>query len=124
MIVPGSGLSLNNMLGEADLLPQGDALRPGERLTSMMSPTLLLRQERPLLALGSAGSTRLRSAIVQVILNLVEHGMELADAVAAPRLHPQGELLHLEEEREFSGQGPGQLGVLLSVARRAREADD
>jgi gamma-glutamyltranspeptidase/glutathione hydrolase len=96
MIVPGSGLSLNNLLGEADLLPQGEALRPGERLTSMMSPSLLLREGRPWLALGSAGSTRLRSAIVQVVVNLVERGMELPAAIAAPRLHPQGELLHLE----------------------------
>ena len=96
MIVPGSGLSLNNLLGEADLLPQGEALRPGERLTSMMSPSLLLEQGRPWLALGSAGSTRLRSAIVQVIVNLVEQRMELAAAIAAPRLHPQGALLHLE----------------------------
>jgi gamma-glutamyltranspeptidase/glutathione hydrolase len=96
MIVPASGLSLNNLLGEADLLPQGDALRPGERLTSMMSPSLLLREGRPRLTLGSAGSTRLRSAIVQVILNLVERRMELPDAIAAPRLHPQAEVLHLE----------------------------
>ena len=96
MIVPGSGLPLNNLLGEADLLPKGEALRPGERLTSMMSPSLLLRQGRPRLALGSAGSTRLRSAIVQVVVNLVERRMDLAAAIAAPRLHPEGALVHLE----------------------------
>jgi gamma-glutamyltranspeptidase/glutathione hydrolase len=96
MIVPGSGLSLNNLLGEADLLPQGEALRPGKRLTSMMSPSLLLQEGRPRLVLGSAGSTRLRSAIVQVIVNLVERRMELATAIAAPRLHPEAGVLHLE----------------------------
>jgi gamma-glutamyltranspeptidase/glutathione hydrolase len=110
MIVPGSGLSLNNLLGEADLLPQGEALRPGERLTSMMSPSLLLRQGRPWLSLGSAGSTRLRSAIVQVIVNLVERHMDLPAAIAAPRLHPQAELLHLEAgqddlEAAFAARG-------------------
>ena len=96
IIVPGSGLSLNTMLGEPDLLPQGEALRPGERLTSMMSPSLLLREGRPWLALGSAGSTRLRSAIVEVVVNLVERELDLRAAVDAPRLHPEGGLLHVE----------------------------
>ena len=88
------------MLGEPDLLPQGEALRPGERLTSMMSPSLLLREGRPWLALGSAGSTRLRSAIVQVVVNLVEREMDLQAAVDAPRLHPEGGVLHLESGQD------------------------
>ncbi len=68
VVVPGTGIHLNNMLGEADLA--GDA-KPGERLTSMMAPSVVLRDGRPRLVVGSAGSARLRGAILQVVANVV-----------------------------------------------------
>jgi gamma-glutamyltranspeptidase/glutathione hydrolase len=84
VVVPGTGIHLNNMLGEADL--KGSA-RPGERLTSMMAPSVVLEDGRPRLVVGSAGSERLRGAILQVVANVIGRGMEVEDAVDAPRLH-------------------------------------
>jgi gamma-glutamyltranspeptidase/glutathione hydrolase len=84
VVVPGTGIHLNNMLGEKDLI--GSA-RPGERLTSMMAPSVVLHGGRPRLVVGSAGSERLRGAILQVVANVVGRGMGVEDAVDAPRLH-------------------------------------
>jgi gamma-glutamyltranspeptidase / glutathione hydrolase len=84
VVVPGTGIHLNNMLGEADL--KGSA-RPGERLTSMMAPSVVLEAGRPRLVVGSAGSERLRGAILQVVANVVGRGMGVEEAVEAPRLH-------------------------------------
>jgi gamma-glutamyltranspeptidase / glutathione hydrolase len=74
VIVPGTGIHLNNMLGETDLNPDGFLARPGRRLTSMMAPSLVLDGDRPRLVIGSAGSERLRGAILQVTLDAVRGG--------------------------------------------------
>ena len=88
VIVPGTGLHLNNMLGEQDLNPLGFHRHPaGRRLPSMMSPTLVRRDGRVELALGSAGSNRIRSTILQLISHVVDHGRDMAQAVEAPRVH-------------------------------------
>ncbi len=88
VVVPGTGLSLNNMLGETDLNPLGLGNTPGGvRVTSMMAPTIVIDRGEPVLALGSAGSNRIRSAILQTIVNLIDHGMAVDDAVRAPRVH-------------------------------------
>jgi gamma-glutamyltranspeptidase / glutathione hydrolase len=88
VVVPGTGIHLNNMLGESDLNPEGFHRHPpGRRMPSMMSPTVLLRDGRPELAVGSAGSNRIRSAILQTILRCVDEGMSARDAVRAPRIH-------------------------------------
>lgn len=96
VVVPGTGIHLNNMLGEEDLTPVDGAVRPGRRLTSMMSPSLVLRDGTPRLVVGSAGSVRLRAAILQIVLNVVEHGMTVGEAIDAPRVHLDGDVLHLE----------------------------
>jgi gamma-glutamyltranspeptidase/glutathione hydrolase len=88
------GFQLNNMLGELDVIGTGPRI-PGERLPSMMAPTLILEADRPRLVLGSAGSVRLAGAIAQVAWQ-VKHGVPIGDAVAAPRLHVDGPTLHLE----------------------------
>ena len=91
VVVPGTGMHLNNMLGEQDLNPLGyHRHAPGTRVPSMMAPTVVLRDGRPELALGSAGSNRIRSAILQTILGVVDHGRSAADAVTAPRVHVEG----------------------------------
>jgi gamma-glutamyltranspeptidase/glutathione hydrolase len=102
VVVPGTGLHLNNMLGEADLNPSGFHLHPpGRRLPSMMAPTLVRRTDGAVeLALGSAGSNRIRSAILQVICNVVDRGMGLAEAVEAPRLHWEDGVLYVEPGAE------------------------
>lgn len=96
VVVPGTGVLLNNIMGEQDLNPGGFGLvPPGRRMTSMMSPSVLLDGERQV-ALGAAGSNRLRSAILQTVMNVVEHGMTPAEAVARPRIHPEGEGVDVE----------------------------
>lgn len=110
-VVGDTGVCLNNMLGEIDLHPQGfHRLPPGTRLTTMMSPAVVLRQGEPVLALGSGGSNRLRSAITQVISNVIDYGMPLAEAIDAPRAHFEGELLQVEG------------GISDSVVRELEEA--
>ena len=97
VVVPGTGIQLNNMLGEIDLNPASvKAAVPGRRLTSMMAPSVLLSQGRPRLVVGSAGSERLRGAIIQTIVNVVDHGLELRPAIDGPRTHFDGEDLHCE----------------------------
>jgi gamma-glutamyltranspeptidase/glutathione hydrolase len=92
--LPGLDLHLNSMLGESDLLV-GD-LRPGERVASMMSPTIGFDAEGLRIAIGAAGGTRLRSALVQVLSGILDDHLSARDAVDRPRLHPIGNLIHLE----------------------------
>ena len=94
VVVPGTGIHLNNMLGEADLAA-GSTL-PGERLTSMMAPSLVLRDSRPRLVIGSAGSNRLRGAILQVVNNVVSGSLDVRAAVDAPRVHYEAGETHAE----------------------------
>ena len=94
VVVPGTGIHLNNMLGEADLIERA---KPGERLTSMMAPSLVLEDGRPRLVVGSAGSARLRGAILQVVANVVGAGMGVAEAVDAPRVHVEDGVAHCED---------------------------
>ena len=97
VVVPGTGFLLNNMLGEEDLNPDGfGAIPPGQRMSSMMAPTLVLRGDRPPLAIGSAGSNRLRSAITQSIAWIVGGGMSPGMAVGRPRLHVEGGRVDVE----------------------------
>ena len=97
VMVPETGMLLNNMLGEQDLNPGGFGLVPaGRRMTSMMSPTLLLRGGEPLAALGAAGSNRLRSAILQTVVAVVDDRLDFPDAVRRPRVHPEGDGVDVE----------------------------
>jgi gamma-glutamyltranspeptidase / glutathione hydrolase len=84
------------MLGEEDLNPAGREGSPGARLTSMMAPSLVLEGNRPRLVLGSAGSIRLRAAILQIIVNVLDHGLSVPEAIEAPRVHLEGSALQLE----------------------------
>ena len=97
-LLPGSGIILNNMLGEEDLVgAQLDDWTAGVRLGSMMAPSLARRDDGSLIALGSGGSNRLRSAILQVLVNATAFDLDLAAAVTAPRLHMEGGVCHLEQ---------------------------
>jgi gamma-glutamyltranspeptidase/glutathione hydrolase len=97
VVVPGTGVHLNNMLGEEDLNPLGyHRYDPGARVPSMMAPTVVLRGGRPEIALGSAGSNRIRSAILQTILAVVDEGLPAEEAVRRPRLHVEGQLVEAE----------------------------
>jgi gamma-glutamyltranspeptidase/glutathione hydrolase len=95
-VLPGTGIMLNNMLGEEDLNPGGfQAWAPGTRMASMMAPTLLERAGGHAV-LGTGGSNRIRSAILQVITNLVDFDMTPEEAIGAPRIHVEGDLLSVE----------------------------
>ncbi len=88
VMIEGTGLWLNNSLGEIELHPQGGkGLKPGARLVSNMAPTLARREDGSVLAIGSPGASRITTAIVQVLLNIIYRGMSLTEAVAYPRLH-------------------------------------
>ncbi|HEX5191296.1 MAG TPA: gamma-glutamyltransferase [Solirubrobacteraceae bacterium] len=97
VVVPGTGVHCNNMLGEQDLNPLGFHRHPpGRRLPSMMSPTVVLRDGAPELAVGSAGSNRIRSAVLQTIVRCIDDRMRAQDAVDAPRLHFEDEIVYAE----------------------------
>jgi gamma-glutamyltranspeptidase/glutathione hydrolase len=96
-VVPGTGIHLNNMMGEQDLSPLGwFSHPPGRRLPSMMSPTIVLDDGAPELVVGSAGSNRIRSAILQVIVNVLDRGMDAVAAIEAPRLHFEDGVVYAE----------------------------
>ena len=96
-VIPGTGVMLNNMLGEEDLNPNGfHQWQPNQRISSMMAPTMVLEQGKPRLVLGSGGSNRIRTAILQVVSNVLDFGMDIDAAVIAPRLHWERGSFHLE----------------------------
>ncbi|MCI0397836.1 MAG: gamma-glutamyltransferase [Chloroflexi bacterium] len=96
-VVPNTGYIPNNMLGEADLHPGGFHSRPaGERIPTMMTPAIVLHHGRIRLVVGSGGSTRIRSAILQVLSNLLDFKMKLVEAVNSARVHVEDGLLHCE----------------------------
>lgn len=97
-VLPEMGIMLNNMLGEADLNPLGFHRWPlQQRLGSMMSPSVLVgADDRPHLVLGSGGSNRIRTAILQVIHRWAIEDMNVEEAIAAPRLHWEAGVLNWE----------------------------
>ena len=111
VIVPGTGVHLNNMLGEQDLNPLGFHHHPpGRRMPSMMSPTIVLRDGTAQLAVGSAGSNRIRSAVLQTIIRSIDDGLEAQAAIEAPRVHFEDGMVYTE---------PG-VDVAALEARRSR----
>ena len=115
-VLPGTGIMLNNMLGEEDLHPAGfNRWKVGARLASMMSPAIAEKPDGTRFALGSGGSNRIRSAITQVLVNLLDFEMAPGEAVAAPRIHLEGPLLSSE---------PGILPESLSALDAAAPSTD
>jgi gamma-glutamyltranspeptidase / glutathione hydrolase len=118
VLVPGTGVILNNMLGEEDLNPLGfHRIGPGRRVPSMMAPTVVLRDGEIVLALGSAGSNRIRSAILQTVVRAIEQGMPVAEAVGAPRLHFEHGVVQAEPGIDEEALARLQAGG-LAIARR------
>jgi len=96
-VLHGTGIMLNNMLGEEDLNPEGFHSWPKDiRMASMMSPTLMFMSDGFMVATGSGGSNRIRTAIVQVLRNLMDFQFSISEAVKSPRIHFERGLLSVE----------------------------
>ena len=96
-VIKGCGIMLNNMLGEEDLNPHGFFSWPhGIRLPSMMAPTAVLKDGFPHLLLGSAGSNRIRSAIIQTMINYLDYGKDIQQSITAPRVHYEKGIVGME----------------------------
>jgi gamma-glutamyltranspeptidase/glutathione hydrolase len=131
VVVPGTGIHLNNVMGEEDLNPLGFHLHPaGRRLPSMMAPSIVLRDGEVELVLGSAGSNRIRSAILQTIVGVVDRGLGAEEAVQAPRLHFEDGVVYaepgidLEElDRELQAVRFGGLNLFFGGVQAALRRD-
>jgi len=105
-VLGSTGIIVNNLLGEEDIHPHGFHRDPaGRALSTMMAPTLL-RRGIDRIALGSGGSNRLRNAILQVLVGLLEHGVEVERAVRAPRLQLEPGLTRPRVAFEAEGLDP------------------
>jgi gamma-glutamyltranspeptidase/glutathione hydrolase len=97
LVVPGTGIHMNNIMGEEDLSPLGFHHAPaGRRMPSMMSPTAVMRDGEVHVALGSSGSNRIRSALLQTIVAMVDHDLDADAAVGAPRVHFEDGVIYAE----------------------------
>ena len=96
-LIPGTGVMMNNMLGEEDINPHGFHNWPADvRLSSMMAPSLVHHADGAVEVLGSGGSNRIRTAMLQVLLNELAHGMEPRAAIESPRIHVEGDRVSVE----------------------------
>ena len=110
-LIPGTGIVMNNMLGEADLNPNGFHRWPTDRrMSSMMAPTAVLWRDGNRAVTGSGGSNRIRTAVLQLLVNLLDWRMPAEEAVQAPRLHFEDGLLSIE-----GGFEPERLGEVLEA---------
>jgi gamma-glutamyltranspeptidase/glutathione hydrolase len=107
-VVPGLGFLLNNEMDDFSTAPnkanrsglvqsQVNAIEPGKRMNSSMTPTIVMRNKRPYMALGTRGGPTIPTTVMQVFLNVAIYGKSLGDAVAAPRYHQQA----LPEDMQF-----------------------
>ncbi|TVR75466.1 MAG: gamma-glutamyltransferase [Sphaerobacteraceae bacterium] len=96
--VPGTGMLLNNCMHLMDPTPgRTNSIAPGKRILSSMSPTLVMKDEQPFLAIGTPGGVRIFGSVMQAIINVIDHGMSLQQAVEAPRLWDRGPVLEIEK---------------------------
>ena len=100
IVVTGAGFLLNNEMDDFSSKPntansfgliggEANAIAPGKRMLSSMTPTIVLKDKEPVLVTGSPGGSTIITTVLQVVVNVIEHGMDLAAAVAAPRVHHQ-----------------------------------
>src|ERR687890_923831 len=132
IVIPGTGIPMGNTLGEPELNPKGfHALPPGERLISSMSPTVVYSPDGDIISLGSPGASRIPTAILQTLVNVVVFGLSLEAAVRAPRLHAEGDLFAYETgarkpdlsayERVLAYDEPSMFFGGVNAARRTPE---
>jgi gamma-glutamyltranspeptidase/glutathione hydrolase len=121
MVAAGTGVLLNNEMDDFSakentpnfyglLGRQANAIEPGKRMLSSMTPTIVLKEDAPLLVTGSPGGSTIITTTLQIVVNVVDHGMDLADAVASPRFHHQWQPTRILLEQR--GLSPDTLRVL------------
>ena len=94
---PGTGMLLNNTMNIFDPHPgNANSIAPGKRMVSSMAPTIVLKDGKPFMAVGTPGATRIFPSVLQAIVNVIDHGMTLQEAVEAPRVWTQGQALEVE----------------------------
>jgi gamma-glutamyltranspeptidase/glutathione hydrolase len=117
-VIPGTGIMVNNMLGEEDLNPFGfHQWQENCRISSMMSPTIVLQDGQPEIVIGSGGSKRIRTAIFQVIANLIDFAMPLDRAVESPRCHWENDRLNIELGWEVAAASKLQLPAATQLVK-------
>ncbi len=112
VIVPGTGILLNNQMDDFSARPgepnafglvggKANSIAPGKRPLSSMTPTIVLKDGQPVLIVGSPGGPRIITTVLQVIMNVLDHGLDIQSAVDAPRFHHQWLPDYLFLEKEF-----------------------
>mgnify|MGYP006115857077 FL=1 len=100
IVVPGTGILLNNEMNDFSVKPdtpnqfqligrEANAIAPGKRMLSSMSPTIVTKDGAPFMVTGSPGGSTIITTTLQVIVNVIDHGMDIDDAVSLPRFHHQ-----------------------------------
>jgi gamma-glutamyltranspeptidase/glutathione hydrolase len=117
-IVPELGVMANNFLGEEDINPQGLLqATPGSHMVSMMCPTVVQQHGKPLLALGTGGSNRIRTALLQTLAHFILGKTNLDQAVHAPRIHYEGQTLYVERQIGTRRLQPATLAALTHLSQ-------
>jgi len=130
VIAPGTGFFLNNEMDDFTVKPgipnlyglvqfEANAIAPGKRPLSSMAPTLVEKDGRTFLVLGSPGGSRIITAVLEAIINILDYGMAPQEAVDAPRLHHQG--LPDEVDYEHSGLAPETIAALTGMGHKLVE---
>jgi gamma-glutamyltranspeptidase/glutathione hydrolase len=116
-IIGNSGIMMNNLMGEEDIHPDGFGHSPkGQRLPTMMSPSLMIDDGGGVTVLGTGGANRIRTAIVQVVSLLLDHRYEAQQAVSSPRMHYESGVLNAETfEMDDNGDALEGLGATKFV---------
>jgi gamma-glutamyltranspeptidase/glutathione hydrolase len=121
-VLPGTGIEVNNLLGEADINPRGfHCDPPGTRMATMMAPTIARHPSGDLIALGSGGSNRLRNAIMMTLCNLIEYEQSAEAAVTAPRIHLEALAQGFDLNIEVAEHAPSTLEGLAEIFPKITE---
>jgi gamma-glutamyltranspeptidase/glutathione hydrolase len=131
LVAEGTGILLNNELDDFSAKPgvpnaygliggDANAVEPNKRPLSSMSPTIVLREGEPFLVTGSPGGSRIITTVLQIIMNVIDHGMNIAEATYAPRIHHQWlpEELRIEE-----GLSPDTIRLLEQMGHKVSVQD-
>ncbi len=140
--VPGTGILLNNEMDDFSAKPGArnaygltgggkNSIMPGKRMLSSMTPAIVLKDGKFFLATGSPGGSRIITTVLQLLLNVIDHGMNVHEATSAPRIHHQWlpDTLYMENdaagevETTLRGKGhrvrrTGYIGNTQSIVRR------